>query len=203
MFFAWGQMERNIGRFYEINFGNKEHRWNHRTFDSRSSRFTNKELIAQDLRDYGEDSDYFRVRVRGWAPTADQLQFIDRARILAAQQHEVATFPDEPLVAGFDASGGGSAWNVIRYRRGLDGRNVPPPIRVPGEQSRDRNALLAKLAEVMKDERPAFKIAMMFVDSAFGAPYMERLHLLGFANVIEINFGAASPDRHQLNMRAY
>ena len=23
MFFAWGQMERNTGRFYEINFGNK------------------------------------------------------------------------------------------------------------------------------------------------------------------------------------
>ena len=42
MFFAWGQCERNTGRFYEINFGSKEHRWNHRTVDSRQSRFTNK-----------------------------------------------------------------------------------------------------------------------------------------------------------------
>ena len=42
MFFAWGQPERNTGRFYEINFGSQEHRWNHRTIDSRQSRFTNK-----------------------------------------------------------------------------------------------------------------------------------------------------------------
>lgn len=203
MFFAWGQMERNTGRFYEINFGNKEHRWDHRTIDSRESRFPNKDLIAQDLLDYGEDSDYFRVRVRGLAPTADELQFIDRGRILTAQQRDVVTFSDEPLIAGFDASGGGSAWNVIRFRRGLDARNVPAPIRIPGEQSRDRSALLGILSELMKDERPAFKIAMMFVDSAFGAPYVERLHLLGYQNVIEVNFGAASPDRHQANMRAY
>lgn len=92
---------------------------------------------------------------------------------------------------------------MIRFRRGLDARNVPPPIRVPGEQSRDRNALLAKLAELMKDESPAFKVAMLFVDSAFGAPYVERLHALGFANVIEVNFVAPSSDRHRANMRAY
>ena len=83
------------------------------------SRFPNKELIAQDLLDYGENSDYFRVRVRGLPPLAAEAQFIDRGRILDAQQRTVVTFPDEPLIAGFDASGGGSAWNVIRFRRGL------------------------------------------------------------------------------------
>ena len=92
-------MERNTGRFYEINFGNKEHRWDHRTIDSRESLFPNKDLIAQDLLDYGEDSDYFRVRVRGLAPAADELQFIDRGRILAAQT-DVTPLADEPLVAG-------------------------------------------------------------------------------------------------------
>jgi hypothetical protein len=29
------------------------------------------------LDDYGEDSDFFRVRVRGLPPTADELQYID------------------------------------------------------------------------------------------------------------------------------
>ena len=202
MFFAWGQCERNTGRFYEINFGRAEHRWNHRTIDSRTSRFTNKVLIAQDLLDYGEDSDYFRVRVRGLAPNADELQFIDRARILAAQQRQTVTLADEPLIAGFDASGGGSAWNVVRFRRGLDACAIPP-IRVPGELSRDREALIAKLAAVMQDQRPGHKVAVMFVDSAYGAPYVERLHVLGYANVIEVNFGAPSLDRHQANMRAY
>jgi hypothetical protein len=32
---------------------------------------------------------------------------------------------------------------------------------------------------------------------------VELLHALGFANVTEVNFGAASPDRHQANMRSY
>ena len=44
---------------------------------------------------------------------------------------------------------------------------------------------------------------MLFVDSAYGAPYVERLKSMGFTNVQEVNFGANSPDRHQANMRAY
>jgi hypothetical protein len=202
MFFAWGQLERNTGRFYEINFGNREHRWNHRTVDSRKSRFTNKALIEQDIAEYGIESDYVRVRIRGLAPAASELQFIDRARILAAQQRQVATFAEDPLIAGFDASGGGSAWNVVRFRRGMDARSIPP-IRVPGEHSRDRGPLLSKLAEIMRDDRPGYKVAVMFVDSAYGAPYVERLHVLGFDNVVEVNFGAPSLDRHQANLRAY
>jgi hypothetical protein len=55
----------------------------------------------------------------------------------------------------------------------------------------------------MKDERPGHKVAVLFVDSAFGSPYVERLHVLGYKNVIEVNFGGHSPDRHQANMRAY
>ena len=199
MFFAWGQCERNTGRFYEINFGSKEHRWDHRTVDSRQSRFTNKALIAQDLSEYGEDSDYVRVRIRGLPPLASELQFIDRARILAAQQRQVVTFADDPLIAGFDPSGGGAACNVVRFRRAMDARSIPP-IRIPGEHTRDRSAMLARLAAVMQDQRPAFKVAKMFIDSAYGAPYVELLHALGFANVIEVNFGAASPDRHQANV---
>ena len=167
MFFAWGQCERNTGRFYEINFGNKEHRWNHRTVDSRQSRFTNKALIAQDLTEYGAESDYVWVRIRGLPPLASELQFIDRGRILAAQNRQVATFADDPLIAGFDPSGGGSSWNVVRFRRGMDTRSIAP-IRIPGEQTRDRSAMLARLAAVMRDERPGFKVAVMFIDSAFG-----------------------------------
>jgi hypothetical protein len=143
-----------------------------------------------------------RVRIRRLPPLASELQSIDRARILAAQQRQVETFDDDPLIAGFDPSGGGTAWNVVRFRRGVDARSSPP-IRIPGEQTRDRSAMLARLAAVMRDQRPACKVAVMFIDSAYGAPYVERLHVLGFANVVEVNFGAASRDRHQANMRAY
>ncbi|MGA7238555.1 MAG: hypothetical protein WBY44_22925, partial [Bryobacteraceae bacterium] len=79
-----------------------------------------------------------------------------------------------------------------------------PAVRIPGEDTRDRSVMLAKLTEILSDKRPSHKVAMMFVDSAFGAPYVERLRSMGFDNVMEVNFGAPSHDRrHQANMRAY
>ena len=203
MHFAWGQPERNTGRFYEVNFGKQEHRWNHRTIDSRTSRFANKELLAEWLADYGEDSDYYRVRVLGLPPTADELQFIDRARILAAQQRTAQSLSDDPLIVGVDVSGGGSAWNVICFRRGLDARTILR-IRIPGEHTRDRSVLVGKLAEILRDQRPGRKVAAMFIDMAFGSPIYERLRQLGFNNVHETNFGLThTPERSMANMRAY
>src|SRR5215471_6361712 len=202
MWFCWGQPARKSGRFYEVCFGRFRDNWNVRLIDSRKSRFTNKEYIDQLIRDYGEDSDYIRVRVKGEAPRAGDLQFIDQDRIDAAKRRNVATFPDDPLVAGMDVSGGGQAWNVVWFRRGLDARSIPP-IRIPGEHSQERSAILARLAEVLGDRRPGRQVSMLFVDSAYGSPYVERLKAMGYDNIMEINFGGPSPDRHQANMRAY
>jgi len=108
----------------------------------------------------------------------------------------------EPLIAGFDVSGGGAAWNVIRFRRGFDGRSKEP-IRITGEAGRDRSVLIGVAAEILADQRPEHKVAAMFIDSAFGAPIAERLRVLGYKNVHEITFGGRSPDIHQANHRAY
>lgn len=203
MIVAFGNPTRNSGKFHRIVFGSERDRWNQRVIDSRNCRFTNKELIREWVEDWGEDSDFVRVRVRGIAPRAGDFQFIDHERIWESQRREPQSFPDDPLIAGFDVSGGGAAWNVIAFRRGLDARTVPP-VRIPGEFTRgDRGPMLAKLTEILSDKRPGHKVAMMFVDSAFGAPYVERLRTMGFTNVIEVNFGSKSPDRHQANMRAY
>lgn len=203
MFFAWGQMVRNTGRFYQICFGDRRERWNHRRVDSRSSRFTNKALIQQWITDYGDTSDFVKVRVFGLPPSASELQFIDKARIELARHHTVMALPDDPLIAGFDVSGGGKAWNVIRFRRGLDGRpDGLPPIRIPGEHDPERSQRVGLCAELLRDRRQGRQIAAMFVDSAFGAPIVVRLKALGFTNVHEVNFGGMSPDPHCLNMRA-
>ena len=223
MHFCWGQPARKSGRFYEICVGKLRDRWNVRSIDSRTARFTNKELIAEWINDHGEDSDFCRVRVRGVAPRAGELQYIDSERVWQAQQRAAVSFPDDPLIAGFDVAGrasmfsvsgprgdggtrrdtsGSGAWNVIAFRRGLDARTIPP-IRIPGEATTDRSVMLAKLTELLNDRRPSHRIAMMFVDSAFGSPYVERLRAMGFTNVQEVNFGSPSPDRHQANMRAF
>lgn len=202
MIFAWGQMVRNTGEFYEVCYGNKRDRWNHRRVDSRTSRFTNKETLEQEIGDYGIDSDYVRVRILGYAPSASELQYIDRIRVDAARRRVVYSLPDEPLVAGFDVSGGGRAWNVIRFRRGYDGR-VREPIRIPGEKDPDRSQRVAICAELLGDRRPETRVSALFVDSAFGAPIVERLKMLGHGNVFEVNFGAESPDPHFGNKRAW
>lgn len=202
MMLVWGQMVKNSGEFYRINFGSLAERWNHRRVDSRTSRFTNKDYIAQIEKDYGPESDTFKVRVLGYPPSASELQYIDKARIDAACERIGLGLVDDPLVAGFDVSGGGKAWNVIRFRRGLDGDPLPP-IRIPGEQDPDRSQRIGICAELLSDTRHDHKLAAMFVDSAFGAPIVVRLRSMGFTNVYEVNFGAASPDPHYLNMRAY
>jgi hypothetical protein len=202
--FAWGQPVRNTGEFYRICFGEKRERWNHRNVDSRKSRFTNKALIEQWITDYGIDSDFCRVRVLGLPPSASELQYIDKARIDEARQRKQTALADDPLIAGFDVSGGGRAWNVIRFRRGLDGDpQGMPPIRIPGEKDPDRSQRLGICAELLRDDRPERKVAALFIDSAFGAAIAVGLKNLGFTNVFEINNGSQSPDPHFANMRAF
>ena len=202
MFFAWGQCVRNTGEFYQVTHGGKAERWNTRSVDSRSSRFTNKDLVAQWAKDYGEESDYFRVRVLGMPPSASELQYIDRARVDAARKRVVATLPEDPLIAGFDVSGGGKAWNVIRFRRGLN-MNVLPAIRIPGEQDPDRTRRVALCGELLNDRREGHQLSALFIDTAFGAPIAATLKAMGFTRVHEVAFGSESPDPHCLNLRAY
>lgn len=202
MMFAWGQPVRNTGEFYEVNFGKLKARWNHRRTDSRTSRFTNKKLIEQWIKDYGLDSDFVKVRVLGLPPKASELQYIDKGRVdLARARTQFAGLAD-PLIAGMDVSGGGQAKNVIRFRRGLNGR-VLEPITLPGDADGDRNQRVGICAELLRDTRPEHRLAALFIDAAFGAPIVVRLQGLGFTNVYEVNFGGASPKAHQRNMRAY
>lgn len=202
--FVWGQPVRNTGEFYQICFGSKRERWNHRRIDGRSSRFTNQSLIQQWITDYGLESDFCKVRVLGLPPAASELQYIDKKRIDEARKRVQTALQGEPLVAGFDVSGGGKAWNVIRFRRGLDGNPAGmEPVRIPGERDPDRSQRLGICAELLRDQRPDRKLGALFIDSAFGAAIAVGLKNLGFTNVFEVNAGGDSPDVHCLNMRAY
>jgi hypothetical protein len=204
MFFAWGQPVRNTGEFHKVCFGDKKERWNTRRVDSRQSRLTNKPLLEQWIADYGLNSDFCKTRILGMPPSASELQYIDRDRVEAAAGRKMVPLHDDPLIAGFDVSGGGKAWNVIRFRRGLDGNpEGMTPIRIPGENDPDRSQRVGVCAELLKDRRPGRQLAALFIDSAFGAAIAERLRGLGFKNVYEIVAGSPSPDFHCLNMRAY
>jgi hypothetical protein len=175
-------------------WGNLRHRWRTRIIDSRTTKFANKELIQEWVDDYGEDSDFVRVRVKGLPPTADDAQFIDSTRVFGAQKRAVATLPIEPLIAGVDVSGGGAAWTVCRFRRGLDARSLAP-IRLTGEQTVGMTgSCRSRCSPNGCSGRARTRSTPMFIDSAFGAPIVVALRNRGFENVFEINFGGPSPE---------
>jgi len=203
MFFLFGNATRSQGAFHRVTFGNERKRWIARSIDSRTCRFSNKELIEQWRQDHGEDSDFFRVRVLGLPPRADDSQFIDMDRITEAQKRDVYVLPDEPLIAGVDLAWGGDDENVVRFRCGNDARSIKP-LRIPGEKTRDASVMVVKLAEMLKATYEGRKVHTMFIDSAgISGAVGARLRQLGHSNVIEVNFGADSPDQHFAYMRDY
>lgn len=203
MIFLFGNPTRSQGKFHRVTFGAERTRWHQVIVDSRQSRFTNKTQLAEWIADYGEDSDFVRVRVRGLPPAASDLQFIDLARVAAAQSRIVAVLPDEPLVAGLDVARGGSDECVIRFRRGLDARSLPS-IRIPGEQARDSMKLVSIAADVLARDYQGRKVNVLFVDgTGIGGPICDRLKQLGHQNVVEVQFGGESPDPKCANMRAF
>jgi hypothetical protein len=106
-------------------------------------------------------------------------------------------------VAGCDLAWGGADNNVIRFRRGRDAKSIPP-IRIPGELTRDPAILTTRLAEILGKTYGGHKVAMLFLDSAgIAGAVGTRLRQIGHTNVTEVNFGADSPDRKCRFMRDF
>jgi len=131
MIFASGNPTRNTGKFQRISFGNERDRWIRFSVDSRNSKFTNKQQIKEWIDQYGEDSDFVRVRVRGECPRAGSTQLIPgdvvaTCRKFVANGYEglpkiiavdVARFGDDRTVIGMRQ---GRCFQILRKYRGLD-----------------------------------------------------------------------------------
>lgn len=210
MFFMFGNPTRNTGMFYRACFGADRVKWNAKIIDSRDCQFTNKELLNGWVEEYGEDSDFVRVRVRGLAPRASDAQFIGQDVVFLAQNREgVKALEDEPLVAGLDIARGGLDNCVVRFRRGPLANEVVP-IKIPGEEARDSMRLVSVASDLMGKEFRCGdgvmrRIGMLFVDgTGVGGPVYDRLSQLGYEDrVTEVGFGKRSPDDKFDNMRAY
>lgn len=203
MQFLFGNPTRSRGKFHRVMWGSESSRYIPITIDSRECPLTNKPLIQEWLDDYGEDSDFFRVRVRGLPPSASDSQFIPADLVKTAQTRTAWSMPDEPLVIGVDFSWGGEDANCVRFRSGLDARSIPP-VYVTGEASRDPNTMVMKLSEILNRTYDGKQVEMAFLDSAgIAGPVAMRLRQLGHTNIQEVNFGAHSPDQKYKLMRSY
>ncbi len=192
---AFGNPTRNTGRFADC-FGRLKHRWIHRQIDSRTVEGTNKAQLAKWVADYGEDSDFVRVRVRGVFPRASLLQFIPRDEVDMAMQREMPTIPNRlgrVASVGVDVGRFGGDQSVIRTRMGRDARSVPAK-KFRGLDTMQLAAQVARHA----DELQSLGIrAVTFVDGGgVGGGVVDRLRQLGY-DVIEVQFGAAATDQRK------
>lgn len=203
MQFLFGNATRSTGAFHRAAFGAQRGRYVVTVVDSRDSKFTNKAQIQEWIEDYGEDSDFVRVRVKGLPPAASDLQFIGTDLVRDAQRRAAVPLPDDPLIAGLDVARGGGDRCVFRFRRGVDAKSIRP-VWIPGEQSRDSMRLVTLATEILDRTFEGRKVQMLFVDgTGIGGPIVDRLRQLGRTNVMEVQFGAESPDPKYANMRAY
>jgi hypothetical protein len=187
--FAFGNPTRNTGRFKEC-FGRFRHRWQTRQVDSRTVAITNKAQIAEWIEDFGEDSDFVRVRVRGVFPRAGSTQFISGEVVEEARKREVETVHQEPLVLGVDVARFGDDRTVLCYRKGRNGACIPWQT----YRNLDTMQVAAKVAEAWTLRKPA----AIFVDEGgLGAGVVDRLRQLSVP-VTGVNFGG-KPDRIQMD----
>lgn len=197
MIFVFGNPTRNTGKFSEC-FTRQKHRWNTRQIDSRTAKMTNKKLIEQWRKDWGEDSDFFRVRVLGRFPRAGDMQFIPSDVVFDAQKRSSGRYlGNDPLICGIDIARGGDDNCMIQFRRGKDAKSETV-YKIPGEKSRDSMKVVSKITMVLDRHKPD----VSFLDeTGIGGPILDRLVQLGY-NVVGVGFGWKADDEKLFSNKA-
>jgi len=117
MMFLFGNPTQNSGKFYRVNFGSERNFWNHGSIDSLTSRFTNKALIAEWAERYGEDSDWFRYRVKGEAPRVGFSAFIPPDAVEACRKYKAEAFATMPKIMAADIARFGADRSIVGRSR--------------------------------------------------------------------------------------
>lgn len=189
---AFGNPTRNMGRFREC-FRKFRHRWKGKQIDSRTVEGTNKEQIAKWEQDNGEDSDFFKVRVRGVFPDASETQFIptgltDAALARVVTERDVA---HAPTIIGVDPAYSGADDAVIYMRRGLHTKLL-----WRGSKTTDDLIMAKRIA----DYEDQYQADAVFIDFGYGTGINSVGTGWGRAWTL-VPFGSASSDPQMLNKR--
>lgn len=192
LWFVFGNPTRIQGRFFQC-FNKLKHRWDHKRIDSRTVPITNKVQIKEWEDDYGDDSDFFRVRVRGEFPRASTNQFISQTLVDAARgKHlDLLQYNFAPTIIGVDRAWSGEAETKIYLRQGLMSKHLATFIK-----DEDDFLVAGHLAR-LEDEYSADAV---FIDFGYGTGLYSAGKQMGRKWIL-VPFGGASSDPTYANKR--
>lgn len=191
---AFGNPTRNSGRFREC-FRKYRKFWNTYQIDSRTVKISNKAKIEEWLEAYGEDSDFFKVRVRGVFPSASDLQFISTEIADKAQKqvYKPGQFDHLPTIIGVDPAWTGGDTLEIVMRNGYSMKCLATI------EKNDDDMRMASLIAQFEDE---YKADAVFIDQGYGTGIYSIGKSMGRKWRL-VAFGGKAPNDMYLNMRAY
>lgn len=185
---AFGNPTRSSGRFFDC-FHSFRDMWWVKNVDSRTAKMTNKAQIKQWEETYGgDDSDFFRVRVKGQFPRVGSTQLIGTPLVERAMGNSYAMVPEGATKAlGADIARFGDDETVVCIRE----QSVVRPL--IGWRGLDTMATAARIARIIDVENPD----TVFVDGVgLGAGVVDRLRQLNY-DVVDVQAGG-SPDEPEL-----
>lgn len=190
MMFVFGNPTRNTGRFKEC-FGKRRQYWTTRHIDSREVFITNKAQIEEWKNEYGEDSDFFRVRVKGEFPNASSMQFIPQSLVEKAAAGEIGNNQATAAIIGVDVARFGDDDTVLYTRIG---RGYLPLRRFHGL---DTLGVAAKVKKLFADVRalgfPRDRVYVFVDEGGVGGGVVDVLRDDAFP-VRGVQFGASADD---------
>jgi hypothetical protein len=178
LWFVFGNPTRSIGRFRSAF---DDDRWHTTQVDARDISFTNKKQIEEWAKAYGDDSDFFRVRVKGVFPRVGAQEFISAYLVAEARVREAISQRFDPLVIGADIARFGDDETVIVVRKGRDARSISPT-RLRGM---DTMAVAARIVELAGQ----YRADAVFIDGGgVGGGVVDRCRQLRLS-VFDVQFG--------------
>lgn len=191
MSFDFGNPTRKTGYFYENCIGRFKNMYIVRQIDSRDVYITNKAYLEELRREWGEDSDLFKVKVRGVFPSVASVQFIPSGLVENACRRLLIENKNAPLVLGVDVARFGDNSTIIYPRLGDDARSFG----YKRYNRLDTVQVVDKVAETVAEFKALGKnVSAIFVDGGgLGGGVVDMLRHLGY-NPIDVNFGRSASD---------
>ena len=153
------------------------------------------------LADFGDDSDYARVRVLGQFPRFSMKQFISHDLCQEAVDRPLVFEKYAPTVLGIDVAREGDDLSCICTRKGRDARSIPN-IYLDEHDTMRFGRRIIEHYEFLK--RNGQEVRAIFIDAiGVGGPVADYLRLHGLGPILhEVKVGMpVESDRH-MNLRA-